>query len=152
TISGAGWRPLIAAVLAQFGGTAKVTALRGHPWVTAKVRQRSRNPSTVANTLWAYLQSHTDPSNPHVAYGQRRAPYIFTKTDSADWSLVPEWRNLDEDADVLERTLKAGPAAARESIRRYRIVTFHPSFTYEEFIRGIRPVQQEEEGMTQFQI
>jgi 5-methylcytosine-specific restriction protein B len=31
-------------------------------------------------------------------------------------------------------------------------VTFHPSFSYEEFIRGIRPVQQEEDGTTQFRL
>jgi 5-methylcytosine-specific restriction protein B len=143
---------LIAAVLAHVGRTSKVATLRDHPWVVAKIRQRGRNPGSASSTLWAYLQSHTPPDNPNVAYSQRRAPYIFTKDVNSDWSLVADWRELDEEADALERVLAAGPTAVRDSIRRYRIVTFHPSFTYEEFIRGIRPVQREEDETTQFQV
>jgi 5-methylcytosine-specific restriction protein B len=35
-------------------------------------------------------------------------------------------------------------------IRRYRTVTFHPSYSYEDFVRGIRPVPDEATGVTQF--
>lgn len=48
--------------------------------------------------------------------------------------------------------LKAGPQAATEAVHRYKVVTFHPSFSYEDFVRGIRPVSTAEDGTTQFQL
>ncbi len=46
----------------------------------------------------------------------------------------------------LWRTLKAGPKAATEAIHRYKVVTFHLSFTYEDFVRSIRSVRTAEDG------
>lgn len=147
-----GWRPLIAAVMADSGGSAKVAEIRHHKWFAAKMRQRGRSPDTAGAAVWGTLQTHAPTDEPNVAYGQRRAPFIFRKGDGALWTLVPNWRELDDEADLLERTLRAGATAATEPVRRYRVVTFHPSFSYEEFIRGIRPVQQDEDGATQFRL
>jgi 5-methylcytosine-specific restriction protein B len=36
--------------------------------------------------------------------------------------------------------------------RFYEVVTFHPSFGYEDFIQGIRPVANDEAGTTQFRM
>jgi hypothetical protein len=47
---------------------------------------------------------------------------------------------------------QAGPEEERESAQRYRIVTFHPSYSYEDFVRGIRPVTTAEDGTTQFRL
>jgi 5-methylcytosine-specific restriction protein B len=152
TVSGHGWRSIIAATLSTLGGSARVTDLRVHPWLLAKLRQRGRNPATAGNVIWGYLQSHTPADDPNVAYSQRRPPFIFRKSEGSRWRLVDDWRDLDDEAAALELTLRAGVASGREPIRRYRVVTFHPSFSYEEFIRGIRPVQQEEDGTTQFRL
>jgi 5-methylcytosine-specific restriction protein B len=152
TVSGFGWRALIAAVLAQFGGSARVAEVREHPWFLAKMRQRGRNPATAGNVIWGYLQSHTPADDPNVAYSQRRAPFIFRKLEGAKWRLVDDWRDLDDESATLERLLQAGVGSGRDPIRRYRVVTFHPSFSYEEFIRGIRPVQQDEDANTQFRL
>lgn len=151
-VSGHGWRPLIAAVIAHFGGTARVADIRQHPWFLAKMRQRGRNPLTAGNVVWGYLQSHAPTDDPNVSYSQRRPPFIFRKGDGAKWRLVDDWRELDDEAAALERTLRAGASSGREPVRRYRVVTFHPSYSYEEFIRGIRPVQQEDDGVTQFRL
>jgi len=151
-VAGHGWRAIIAAVLAQQGGTARVAEVREHPWFLAKLRQRGRSATTAGNVVWGYLQTHTPVDDPNVAYGQRRSPFIFRKADGAQWTLVPDWRELDDEAAVLERTLRAGAAGGVEPVRRYKLVTFHPSFSYEEFVRGIRPVQQEEDGTTQFRL
>jgi 5-methylcytosine-specific restriction enzyme B len=40
---------------------------------------------------------------------------------------------------------------ATRPIQRYRVVTFHPSYSYEDFVRGIRPVAQRD-GTTRFQL
>lgn len=152
TVSAYGWRSVIVAVMAQAGGNARVAEIRQHPWFVAKLRQRGRNVATAGSAVWGYLQSHTPVDDPNVSYSQRRPPYIFRKDDGAKWRLVDDWRELDDESASLERTLQAGAKSGREPVRRYRVVTFHPSFSYEEFIRGIRPVQQEEDGTTQFRL
>lgn len=151
-LSAHGWRPLIAAVIANRGGSARVSEIREHKWFAAKMRQRGRSPETAGAAVWGTLQTHAPMDDPNVGYGQRRAPFIFRKGEGAHWTLVPNWRELDDEADVLETTLRAGATAATSPVRRFRVVTFHPSFSYEDFIRGIRPVQDEEGGATQFRL
>lgn len=146
-----GWRPLIAAVIAARGGSAKAADIRDHKWFAAKMRQRGRSSDTAGAAVWGTLQTHAPLDDPNVGYGQRRPPFIFRKSEG-HWALVQNWRELDDEADVLETSLRAGPTAATAPVRRFRVVTFHPSFSYEEFIRGIRPVQEEEGGATQFRL
>lgn len=144
------WRPVIAAALAQLGGTARVPQLRDHVWITAKARERGFD-RVSSQVLWNYLQEHTPLQVEIVKTAQRREPFIFTKEEGGLWSLLPDWKDQDPDAAVLYATLSAGPSkAVGEEVLRYRVVTFHPSFGYEDFVRGIRPVIDEETGTTQF--
>jgi 5-methylcytosine-specific restriction protein B len=144
-----GWRPVIAATLSSLGGRARVPEIREHRWVHAKARQRGRAPSAINQTLWSYLQEHTPETVEIVKTAIRRAPFIFTKEADGSWVLLPDWREMDGEAAELSRLLEAGPRAATKPVKRYRMVTFHPSFTYEDFVRGIRPVAGEG-GTTQF--
>ncbi len=82
----------------------------------------------------------------------RRAPFTFTKNESSEWELLDDWREQDTEAAELLRALERGPGGATEPVRRYRTVTFHPSFTYEDFVRGIRPVPVGEDSSTQFRL
>src|SRR5262249_4871145 len=97
-------------------------------------------------------QEHTPETVETVRVSIRRPPYIFSKRESGEWELLPDWQELDEESAELSRLLRAGPGGAREPIRRYRMVTFHPSFSYEDFVRGIRPVMTGEDGTTQFRL
>ncbi|HST59855.1 MAG TPA: AAA family ATPase, partial [Longimicrobium sp.] len=144
-----GWRPVIAATLSSLGGRARVPEIREHRWVHAKARQRGRALSAINQTLWSYLQEHTPETVAIVKTSTRRAPFIFTKEQDGSWILLPDWREMDGEAAELSRLLEAGPRAATKPVKRYRMVTFHPSFTYEDFVRGIRPVAGEG-GTTQF--
>jgi 5-methylcytosine-specific restriction enzyme B len=144
------WRTVIAASMADLGRPVRVPDVRDHRWVKAKAKQRGR--SDVQATIWAFLQAHTPESVAAVRVTVRRPPFIFTKTEEGDWSLLPGWQKEDEESASLATLLKAGPTAAREPIRRFRMVTFHPSFSYEEFVRGIRPVTADEDGSTQFKL
>lgn len=138
-----GWRPVIAATLSRLGGRARVPEIREHPWVHAKARQRGRAPSAIHQTLWSYLQEHTPETVEIVKSAVRRAPFIFTKEPEGSWALLPDWREMDGESAELSKLLEAGPQGATKPVRRYRTVTFHPSFTYEDFVRGIRPVAGE---------
>lgn len=148
-LAGYGWRQVIAATLAELGGRARVPAIREHPWVHAKARERGRIPSDIHQTLWQNLQQHTPEDVEIVKTAARRPPFIFTKEPDSTWVLLPEWRELDGDAATLAALLEKGPRGATKPVRRYRMVTFHPSFSYEDFVRGIRPVE-DEDGATRF--
>lgn len=152
TLSGFGWRAVIAAALADMNRPARVPEIRAHRWVQAKAKQRARAPAGVQATLWGYLQEHTPQTSSTVNIAVRRPPFIFDKREAGDWHLLPNWQEHDDEAAALWQSLKAGPRAASDAILRYKVVTFHPSFTYEDFVRGIRPVRTSEDGRTEFRV
>ena len=110
-------------------------------------------PAGVQATLWGYLQEHTPPTSTTVNLSVRRPPFLFDKREAGRLA-APFRRGKEQDDESAElwRVLKAGPQAATEAVHRYKVVTFHPSFSYEDFVRGIRPVSTAEDGTTQFQL
>ncbi|WP_052772839.1 AAA family ATPase [Luteimonas sp. FCS-9] len=139
-----GWRAVIAAALADSGRAVKATTLEQHALVKAKAAQRKR--SNVRATLWGYMQSHTSPEVTTVNVADRRPPYLFTKNDESDWTVVPGWRDADSEAAELLDAWRAGPEVASRAVPRYRVVTFHPSYSYEDFVIGLRPVVADSSG------
>jgi 5-methylcytosine-specific restriction protein B len=102
--------------------------------------------------LWGYLQEHSPPNSSTVNLAARRPPYLFDKREEGDWKLLDGWAEQDPESAELWQRLKAGPKSATQPVERYKLVTFHPSFTYEDFVRGIRPVSSAEDGLTQFRL
>ena len=152
TLSAYNWRQVIAATLADLGGTAQVPAMRRHEYIVAKGIERGRD-HVPSQTLWGYLQQHTPIGVERVKASDRRPPFLFTRSENSVWSLLDDWRLQDPEAAELEDILSAGPSGAPSgTVRRYRVVTFHPSFGYEDFIRGIRPIMDEETGTAQFRV
>jgi 5-methylcytosine-specific restriction protein B len=146
-----GWRSVIVAALADSAKPLHVAEILEHPAVQAKVRERGRL-AFVKNTLWGTLQHYTSPEIETVRVTSRREPYVFAKGKTSAWELLDGWEDADEESAELVARLKRGPGARQRPIPRYRLVTFHPSFTYEDFIRGIRPVSNSPDGTTQFQL
>jgi 5-methylcytosine-specific restriction endonuclease McrBC GTP-binding regulatory subunit McrB len=138
------WWQVIALALIE-GGTSKVNDLLHNRWVAAKANlSESKN---VRATLWGNLQMHTIHESTTVAYTQRQVPLIFDKNEDKSWSLLENelQEQVPELYDILEsvNNFKGNP---QKEIKHYVFTTFHQSFSYEDFIEGIKPKLNTEAG------
>jgi 5-methylcytosine-specific restriction protein B len=99
--------------------------------------------------IQAMLQAHTDPSVGTVRYSNRQKPFIFEKTVDSYWFLTDE--GIEYVDLELEKQVQAltSPISSEPDLKTYiDSVTFHQSFSYEEFIEGIKPLSDEDGNIT----
>jgi hypothetical protein len=123
--------------------TTKVSGILEHPLMQARIRRA--NNRTPRAAVWAHLQMHTKSDCPEVKYAKRYEPLLFSKDANSVWS-IDEKLATDETPDLVEaldryRGFKPGQGAV---IKRYEFTTFHQSYSYEDFVEGIKPVMSEE--------
>jgi hypothetical protein len=140
------WWECIACVLADLGGWVKVVDIKEHPIIKAKLE--IQNNKSINNTLWGQLQSHTALDNKFVntREDKRMEPLIFEKDENSKWCLVQEWKEMVPDIREIAEKISRGQTEGDDE-ERYKLVTFHPNFTYEDFMLGIRPDTDDAEGI-----
>lgn len=132
------WWQAIALALADLKD-ATVAQIVTHPEVEELAATRPGNAS-VTSTVWQQLLTHTHPEDQSSNTTSRHQPSVFTRsgTDQATsvWTLNDEGRKV---AAQLQATVPTAPALPDTSLPNLHLITFHPAFSYEEFIEGLRP-------------
>jgi len=127
------WWQAAALALTELG-SAKIREIEAHPAVKSLLT--GKNNSNVYQTLWQQLMAYSQPDEATDA-APTAGPYYFTRTDSAQWSLTAEGERATAQ---LRDTMTGVDEDVADPLGRFlQLVTFHPAFTYEEFIEGLRP-------------
>lgn len=143
------WQVLSMAVL-DLGNTS-VENIMNHELVKTKVALGdSKLPR---NTIWGTLQTHTLIDCPNVGVKDRSNIQLFWKDENSHWKVIRE--KLDEqypDAISILKNIKHYQQNSNTLIKNYEFVTFHQSFSYEDFIEGIKPTMEEEDSKLEYEI
>ncbi len=140
------WWEVIALVLLDIK-KAKVADIFNHELL--QIKADLSNSTTVTPTIWGQLQAHTIDSCEYVGVKKKSTPLIFNKTADKYWEILEE--EVAQQVPELYNTQKKIIDFEEQSdveIKRYEFVTFHQSFSYEDFIEGIKPnIEDSDNGL-----
>ena len=145
------WWEVIAVALLDLGGRSTVSGILAHPLLEARIGMASnRSPRSM---IWAALQSHTIVECETVKYATRTDPLVFSKDTDSFWSIDSALTKRDAPELIDLFNAYRQPASGPSEIKRYRFTTFHQSFSYEDFIEGIKPqMEDQDDGQIAYEI
>jgi len=144
------WFDAVFATLWALGGRARAKEIVNHEYIALKARAMGRN-RHVTNTVWATLQAHTVESSQTVQYKNKSVPYVFDKHEDGQWRLVADWEEECAEQVSMAQALQKGPVV-EAAHQRYEFITFHQAYSYEDFVEGIRPIQNDETGEIEYRV
>ena len=147
------WFDVIFVVLHGLNGRkGKVSEILKHDYIQMKAKAVGRD-KHIRATIWSVLQMHTQEESNIVKFKNRGTyPAVFDKDSDGIWHLVGDWE--EECQDQIKRGKRWKNESAQEPFlhQRFEFVTFHQAYSYEDFVEGIRPIQNEETGDVEYRV
>ena len=152
------WWEVIALVLATASQPLCVSKIVKHEYIDAKAESLGRAATKISKSVHSTMHHRASQECENVGGVFKQPPEIFWKFEDKRWGLIRNWVEVCENSGFelqLADKLKNKPSDDAVFLKRYEFITFHQSYSYEEFVEGIRMTLRSEEeapGETAFEL